>query len=38
MAIFYDYTITVDGDKAKLDKNIYLYKNNKNITYYFKIL
>lgn len=37
MAIFYDYTITVDGDKAKLDKNIYLYKNNKNIIYYFKI-
>ena len=25
MAIFYDYTITVDGDKAKLDKNIYIY-------------
>ena len=37
MAIFYDYTITVDGDKAKLNKNIYLYKDNKNITYYFTI-
>lgn len=37
MAIFYDYTITVNGDSAKLDKSIYLYKNNKNITYYFTI-
>ena len=37
MAIFYNYTITVNGGKASLDKDIYLYKNNKNIDYYFSI-
>ena len=37
MAIFYNYTITVNGDKAKMDKNIYLYRKNKNIDYYFTI-
>lgn len=37
MAIFYDYTITVDGNKATLNKDIYLYKDNRNIIYYFSI-
>lgn len=37
MAIFYNYTITVNGNKASMDKNIYLYKKNKNVDYYFEI-
>ena len=37
MAIFYNYTITVNGDKASMDKNIYLYRKNKNVDYYFEI-
>lgn len=37
MAIFYNYTITVDGNKATMDKNIYLYRKNKNVDYYFEI-
>ena len=37
MAIFYDYTITVNGDKASLNKDIYIYKDNRNIIYYFSI-
>ena len=37
MAIFYNYTITVNGNKASLNSHIYLYKNNKNIDYYFTI-
>lgn len=37
MAIFYNYTITVDGNKANMDKNIYLYRKNKNVDYYFEI-
>lgn len=37
MAIFYNYTITVNGNKASMDKNIYLYRKNKNVDYYFEI-
>ena len=37
MAIFYDYTITVNENKAALNKDIYLYKDNRNIIYYFSI-
>lgn len=37
MAIFYNYTITVNNDKASMDKNIYLYRKNKNVDYYFEI-
>lgn len=36
--IYYDYTITVKGDKASLNKNIYLYRRNLNIDYYFKVV
>lgn len=36
--IYYDYTITVKGDKASLNKNIYLYRKNKNVDYYFKVV
>lgn len=37
MAIFFDYVMTVNGATAKLDKDIYLYKGNRNIDYYFTI-
>lgn len=37
MAIFYNYTIIVNGNKASMDKNIYLYRKNKNVDYYFEI-
>lgn len=37
MAIYYEYIITVNGGTASLNKDIYLYKNNKNIDYYFII-
>ena len=37
MAIFYNYTVTVNGNKASMDKNIYLYRKNKNVDYYFEI-
>lgn len=37
MAIYYEYIITVNGSIATLNKDIYLYKNNKNIDYYFII-
>lgn len=37
MAIFYNYTITVNSNKASMDKNIYLYRKNKNVDYYFEI-
>jgi hypothetical protein len=36
--IYYDYTITVKGNKASLNKNIYLYRRNLNIDYYFKVI
>lgn len=35
--IYYEYTITVSGGTSKLNKDIYLYKNNRNIDYYFDI-
>ena len=35
--ITYDYVITVKGDKASLDKDIYLYRWNRNVDYYFTI-
>lgn len=37
MAIFFEYVMTVNGATAKLDKDIYLYKGNRNIDYYFTI-
>lgn len=37
MAIFFDYVMTVDGATARLDKDIHLFKGNKNIDYYFTI-
>lgn len=35
--IKYDYTVTVTGNTAKLDKDIYLFRGNKNVHYYFAI-
>lgn len=35
--INYDYTVTVTGNTAKLDKDIYLFRGNKNVHYYFAI-
>lgn len=37
MAIFYEYTITVNGDTASLNRDIFIFKNNRNIDYYFII-
>ena len=37
MAIYYQYIITVNGDTATLNRDIYVYKNNRNIDYYFVI-
>lgn len=37
MAIYYEYIITVDGNTSSLNRDIYIYKNNKNIDYYFII-
>ena len=37
MAIYFDYVVTIDGNKAEMDKDIHLYKGNKNIDYYFTI-
>lgn len=35
--IKYDYTVTVTGNTAKLDKDIYLFRGNKNVHYYFAV-
>lgn len=35
--IKYDYEITVNGNQAKLNKDIYLFRGNKNVHYYFAI-
>ena len=35
--INYDYTVTVTGNTAKLDKDIYLFRGNKNVHYYFAV-
>lgn len=35
--IYYEYTITVNGGTAKLNKDIYLFKGNQNIDYAFNI-
>ena len=35
--INYDYTVTVTGNTAKLDKDIYLFRGNKNVHYYFDV-
>lgn len=37
MAIFYEYTITVEGETASLNRDIFIFKNNRNIDYYFII-
>lgn len=35
--IKYDYEITVNGNTAKLNKDIHLFRENKNVHYYFAI-
>lgn len=35
--IKYDYEITVNGNQAKLNKDIYLFRGNKNVHYYFAV-
>lgn len=35
--IKYDYEITVNGNTAKLNKDIYLFRGNKNVHYYFAV-
>ena len=35
--INYDYIVTVTGNTAKLDKDIYLFRGNKNVHYYFAV-
>lgn len=35
--IKYDYEITVNGNTAKLNKDIHLFRENKNVNYYFAI-
>ena len=35
--IKYDYEITVNGNQAKLNKDIYLFRENKNVHYYFAV-
>ena len=35
--INYDYIVTVTGNTAKLDKDIYLFRGNKNVHYYFTV-
>lgn len=37
MAIFYDYIVTVKKNVSTLNKNIYLYRKNRNIDFYFII-
>lgn len=37
MAIFYDYIVTVKKNVSTLNNNIYLYRKNKNIDFYFII-